>query len=135
MKKHTKNHVPFGLHLMLDAYNCPREILDNQNLVYEFLDEMPNLLKMKKLIKPYVVFAEGNDKKDPGGWSGFVIIQESHVSIHTFTKREFVTVDVYSCTQFDPQIAINYFKKQFRTEDIEYEVQIRGKKYPSENIN
>jgi len=36
-------------------------------------------------------------KKDPGGWSGFVIIAESHISIHTFPARRFVSIDVYTC--------------------------------------
>ena len=130
-----KKQQPFGLHLMLDAYNCDPKVLNDANVVYKLLDELPEKIGMKKLIKPYVVFAEANDKKDPGGWSGFVIIQESHIAIHTFIKRRFITVDVYSCKPFDTDFAIDYFTKIFRTNDIESEVEIRGKKYPPENID
>ncbi len=126
---------PFGLHLMIDAYNCDPAVLNDANVVYKLLDELPEKIGMKKLIKPYVVFAEGNDKKDPGGWSGFVIIQESHIAIHTFIKRRFITVDVYSCTEFDTEFTIQYFKDIFKTEDMEIEVEKRGKKYPPENID
>lgn len=131
----SKNKTPFGLHLMVELYDCDKESLNNQQLVYKILDELPNKIGMKKLIKPYVVFAEANQKRDPGGWSGFVIIQESHISIHTFVKRRFVTADVYSCKSFDPEIAVAYLQKELKTKNIEKIIEIRGKKYPTENID
>ena len=133
MKK--SKQIPFGLHLMIEAYNCPPEVLNDANLAYKILDEVPEKIGMHKLIKPYVVFAEANDKRDPGGWSGFVIIQESHISLHTFIKRHFATIDVYSCKPFDTNIAINYFKKLLKTNDFEINIETRGKKYPPENID
>lgn len=131
----SKKINPFGPHLMLEAYNCPPEVLNDANLAYKILDELPEKIGMNKLIKPYVVFAEGNNSKDPGGWSGFVIIQESHISLHTFIKRRFVTIDVYSCKNFDTDFAIEYFKKAFKTNDVEFIIEQRGKRYPNENID
>lgn len=134
MEKHDERE-PFGLHLMLELYNCSPDALNDHDLVYKILDELPEKIGMHKLIKPYVVFTEGNQKKDPGGWSGFVIIEESHISLHTFIKRRFVTADVYSCNKFSTEDAINYFKKVFKTEDIEYNILTRGNRYPPENID
>lgn len=134
MVKKAKN-IPFGLHLMLDAYNCDPKPLNDKNLVYNILDILPDKIGMKKLMKPYVLFAEGNSKRDPGGWSGFVMIQESHISLHTFIKRRFITADVYSCKDFNAKIVIEYFKKAFKTKDVGSNVEVRGKKYPSENID
>ncbi|MBI2442422.1 MAG: S-adenosylmethionine decarboxylase [Candidatus Levybacteria bacterium] len=127
--------VPFGLHLMLDAYDCDPKVLNDANVVYKILDDLPEKIGMKKLIKPYVVFAEANDKNDPGGWSGFVIIQESHIAIHTFIKRRFITVDVYSCKSFDTGKTIQYFRDVFKTDDLETQIETRGKNYPPENID
>ncbi len=134
MSDETKNK-PFGLHLMLEAYGCPTEILNDMNTVYKILDDLPSHIGMHKLMEPYVISAKGNDQRDPGGWSGFVIIQESHISIHTFVKRGFVTADVYSCKEFDTQFAIDYFKKALKTDDIEYSIEERGKRYPPDNID
>lgn len=130
----SKN-VPFGLHLMLDMYDCAPKTLGDTKLVYTILNELPEKIGMRKLTSPYVVFSEGNDKRDPGGWSGFVIIQESHIALHTFIKRRFVTIDVYSCKSFDTKIATEYFKKAFKTKNVEAIEEIRGKKYPPENID
>ncbi len=126
--------VPFGLHLMMDMYNCDPISLNDKKLVKRVLNELPKKLHMKALISPRVVFAQPNGKKDPGGWSGFVIIQESHISIHTFIKRRFVTVDVYSCKQFDDKSTVKYFMETFRTKDSEIYTEVRGKKYPAKDI-
>lgn len=134
MRKKAKQ-VPFGLHLMIDAYDCDPKALNDKNLVYKILDTLPAKIGMKKLMKPFVVFAEANDKRDPGGWSGFVMIQESHISIHTFVKRRFITADVYSCKKFDAKAVIKYFKEVFKTKDVDYNVEVRGKRYPERNID
>jgi S-adenosylmethionine decarboxylase len=132
--KQFKPTNPFGLHLMIDAYHCDPKILDDANSIYKILDELPGRIEMHKLTRPYVVHAEGNGQKDPGGWSGFVIIEESHISIHTFVKRKFTTIDLYSCNQFDAKKAIAYFKKILKTDDMEIYLQDRGKKYPQKNF-
>lgn len=134
MAKKSKN-IPFGLHLTIDAYNCDPKTLNDQNLVYNILDTLPEKIGMKKLIKPYVLFAEANHKRDPGGWSGFIMIQESHISLHTFIKRRFITADIYSCKKFDTRIVLKYFKEIFKTKDMEYNVEKRGKRYPEKNID
>ena len=134
MAKKSKQ-IPFGQHLMLDAYDCDSKILNDKKLVYNILDTLPGKIGMRKLMKPYVLFAQANDKRDPGGWSGFVMIQESHISLHTFIKRRFITADIYSCKKFDTKIVIEYLKKVFKTKDMEYNVEMRGKKYPDSNID
>lgn len=131
MKKINK---AFGMHLMFDAVNCDIEVLDDANLLYGLLDTLPVKLKMRSMIKPYIVKTPGNNKRDPGGWSGFTLIEESHISFHTFVKRGFVTVDIYSCKKFNSKLAINELKKFFRTNDAETVVEVRGKNYPKKNI-
>lgn len=132
MKK-NKN-LPFGIHLMFDASNCDHEVLDDANLLYDLLDTLPKKLRMRSMIKPYIVKTLGNNKRDPGGWSGFVLIEESHISFHTFVKRKFVTVDIYSCKKFDIVLASKYLTKFFKTENPEIIIEERGKSYPEKNI-
>lgn len=134
MKKKKKSES-FGLHLMVDAYGCPHDILDDFKPSYTFLNELPSQLGMKILTHPYVIHAQGNDKKDPGGWTGFVVIQESHISVHTFPKRGFVTIDVYSCKEFDTEKALDYLKNLFKPKEVEYYIQVRGQNYPEKDIH
>lgn len=133
MNKNNK-HIPFGQLLMFDAYDCDSKVLDDVNLLYDLLEKLTIDLGMKALIKPYVVRATSNNKRDPGGWSGFIIIQESHISFHTFVKRRFVTMDIYSCKEFDYKLVIKKMKKFFKTKNVETILETRGKKYPREDL-
>lgn len=124
----------FGLHLTLDGYFCDTRKLDDMALVVRSLTELPDRMGMKRLIPPYVVEAAGNKKKDPGGYSGFVIIQESHVSVHTFPARRFVSIDVYSCKNFRTAPVVSYFRRTFGIRKIEKNIVVRGKEYSMVNL-
>jgi S-adenosylmethionine decarboxylase len=127
--------INFGEHLTIDGYGGDKERLNDKALVLKCLNELPELLGMHKLSKPEVYFAPGNDKKDPGGWSGFVVIQESHISIHTFPARGFVSADVYTCSSdIDQKYILKYFKDLFSLTDIEDHFIKRGSRYPATDL-
>jgi len=129
------NSGHFGEHLTLDGYGGNKDLLNSESVVQNTLKELPGILGMHALIEPRVVFAPSNDIKDPGGWSGFVIIAESHISIHTFPLRGFVSIDVYTCQNgLEKEKIENYFKTAFELKELETNFIIRGTKYPLENI-
>lgn len=125
----------FGEHVTVDGYSGDESLLNNESVVTSCLNDLPGLLGMKKLSTPVVYFAKGNDTKDPGGWTGMVVIEESHISIHTFPKRGFVSADVYTCKNgMDGEYIIQYFKEKFGLKDVESNFLKRGTRYPSGNI-
>lgn len=125
----------FGEHLTIDGYGGSYEKLNDRNLVFSCLAELPGQLGMHPLAEPCVYAAADNQLRDPGGWSGFVIIAESHISIHTFPKRRFVSIDAYTCKNgLDPSIIERYFQEAFSLEEMETNFIMRGMKYPPENI-
>lgn len=134
-KKDTSN---FGMHLMLDAYGADPKPLDDMRTVFRFLDELPEKIGMHKLAAPFVVDAKETESgKDPGGVTGFVLIAESHISIHTFPKRRFFTLDLYSCNNFDDQVdlVLDFIHKTFGFTKRELKIVKRGLKYPKNNID
>ena len=129
------NNIHFGEHLTIDGYNGSQKKLADKKIIFDSLDKLPELLGMKKLTDAVVHYAPSNDIKDPGGWSGFVVIAESHISIHTFPDRGFVSADVYSCKNgMNVEFILQYFKETFLLKDIEHHFIKRGTKYPIENI-
>lgn len=129
------NTINFGEHLTIDGYNGDQNLLDDKDLIFKMLDELPGLLDMHKLTEPVIKQASGNDGKDPGGWSGFVMILESHISIHTFPKRGFVSADFYTCMNgMNVEFIKKYFMDSFKLKDMETNFIKRGTRYPSENI-
>jgi S-adenosylmethionine/arginine decarboxylase-like enzyme len=47
------------------------------------------------------------------GYSTFVMIAESHLSLHTFPESGFLTFDCYSCTGFDHDTAVSVLNACF----------------------
>lgn len=111
-----------GTHLMADCFGCRKEILSDPEKIKEYLDSLPEILGMKKLIKPYVVVYEGGSTWDRGGITGFMLIAESHISVHTFPYDGFVTLDVYSCKPFDVEKAVEFIKGFFESGKEEIKV-------------
>ncbi len=125
----------FGEHLTIDGYGGKEELLDDEKLVLSCLNDLPALLGMKKLSEPMIFHAENNEIKDPGGWTGVVVIAESHISVHTFPKRGFVTADVYTCkNNMDKDFIIKFFRDKFALKDVETNFIKRGTRYPANNI-
>ncbi|MEM7025543.1 MAG: adenosylmethionine decarboxylase [Pseudomonadota bacterium] len=125
----------FGVHLTLDGYRGSPELLADRDHVHARLAELPDRLGMHKLAEPFLVEVGKLGPKDPGGVTGFVIIAESHISIHTFPLRGFVTADVYTCqNSLDTQAICAYFTEAFALGDLEVNLVRRGTRYPQHNI-
>jgi S-adenosylmethionine decarboxylase len=116
----------FGKHLMIDAYGVNPQKLKSHKFVFDFLDELPSKIGMRKLTTPYVVFCESDDKKGTWGISGFVMIYESHISCHTWPEYGYVSMDVYSCRDFDEKKVIRLIKKYWGSKEIKTSLVIRG---------
>jgi S-adenosylmethionine decarboxylase len=138
----TVEHFPeaaaspgFGVHLTLDGYGgCPQLLADYDH-VRACLDQLPEALGMHKLAEPFLIELGHHSPKDPGGVTGFVIIAESHISIHTFPLRGFVSADVYTCqNSLDTEAICRYFADAFALQDLEINVVKRGTRYPQHNI-
>lgn len=129
------NTTNFGVHYMLDGYGADVELLQNKEALLSILNNIPDEMGMHKISEPMVVVAGPNNKKDPGGLSGFVMIAESHISFHTFANRGFVTIDVYTCQdKIDAKKLTEKFVEAFGITDYDEKVIDRGTKYPLENI-
>lgn len=125
----------FGEHVTIDGYGGSPKRLDDKELLTSVFDELCVALKMHPMIKPKIISAPDNQIKDPGGLSGFVIIAESHISIHTFPKRKFISADVYTCRNgLDKEFVANFFKKKFMLKEVETHFVKRGIKYPAHNL-
>ena len=98
------------MHLIIDGYGSDAEILQSEDFVYRLLDRYPAEIGMTKISSPVVVRYTGDD----WGISGFVMIAESHISIHTFAERCFVNMDVFSCKDFDADRAAKDLSTRLR---------------------
>lgn len=119
----------FGLHLTLEGYKCDKKKLGDLGHCYNVLDQYPDVIKMTKIMPPHVQ----QDLEPPHpkwGISGVVIIAESHIAFHTFPEDGFIALDIFSCKDFDINIAIDFISKSFDVKEFNHSIFERGEHYP-----
>jgi S-adenosylmethionine decarboxylase len=126
----------FGLHLTLDGYRGDPERLGDAAVVRAWLDELPEALGMRKLIRPCLVEVGAQNEKDPGGVTGFVLIAQSHLSVHTFPRRRFLSADIFTCQdQLDDERIRRSLIEAFGLGEVECNLIERGTRYPLVNLD
>lgn len=120
-----KPYKVFGKHLTIDAHGIDRKKLESHKGIFDLLNDLPSKFGMRKLTIPYVVFCEEENKKGDWGISGFVMIYESHISCHTWPEIGYVSMDVYSCRDFDEKKIIIFLKNYWDCKDMKTKVIIR----------
>ena len=116
------------MHLVIDGFGGDRDTLQNTELVRDFLDRHPGEIGMTKIALPQVYTYTGK-KPDDWGVSGFVLIAESHISVHTFPERGYINVDLFSCKFFDSSRSADIVRRTFRLSEVETRVLERGVEY------
>ncbi len=108
------------MHVIIDGHGGDPDQLSDENVVRVILDEVPDMMGMSKITRPKVLRYTGTKPED-WGVSGFVMIAESHISMHTFPERGLVWADVFSCKDFDATPILDEIKKRFslRTMDVQ----------------
>jgi S-adenosylmethionine decarboxylase len=123
----------FGPHLTIDIYGCDEGALSSPECIREMLNEMPEMLGMHKISEPSILPYSGKEGSfDKGGVSAFVIIAESHISIHTFVYQKYASVDIFSCKEFDVEKAVKYVTGKFKAKKAERNFIMRGREFPKE---
>jgi S-adenosylmethionine decarboxylase len=113
------------VHLMLELYHCDRELLMNEPLIRRVLDEYPGRVEMEKVSPVHLYDIETSNPLD-AGMSGFVVIAQSHISLHAWPEYGEVDIDICSCKEFSQEEAIAFAKEMFQSNDVEAHFVVRG---------
>lgn len=121
----------FGYHLIIDAINCNKTLLNDKEKIKEFLLKLVDTAKMRLIDEPKIYEIKNDTPKDKGGITGGVFIMESHINIHTFAESGDVSFDMYSCKQFNKQEVLYFFKYFFgiNKEDMKVKFFNRGQNF------
>ena len=117
------------MHLTIDGFGGNREKLASEELVRGLLDRYPESIGMTKIAAPYVQRYVGSKPED-WGVSGFVLIAESHIAVHTFPERGYVWADIFSCKGFDAEEAVRRVSEAFELQGARTRILERGLEYP-----
>lgn len=102
-----------GRHVLAEFYNCDKDILNDHALIEKYMNEAAEEAKATVVKSVFHMF-------NPWGVSGVVVIQESHLTIHTWPEYGYAAVDLFTCgEEVDPWIAFDYLKERLKAEKTE----------------
>ena len=132
--KTTKNPA-FGFQLLLDLYGCKEGVCDDLTLCYKYLDDIVAFLGMEKQSPPNIFRTDEKRFPDKAGLSGWAPLVESSIVIHTLSPKNFISIDVYCCKEFDRQKAKDFTHKFFEPKRMDDFYLERGLDYYKEERN
>ena len=109
-----------GYQTLVELYGCDANLIDNENIVERILLELTELVGftvVKSVIHHF----------SPIGVSGVIVIQESHISIHTWPEYNYVAIDFFTCNKrYNIDDSISFMVKEFKASHSEIKEIKRG---------
>jgi S-adenosylmethionine decarboxylase len=93
-----------GKHCLLNVYGCDSQLLENVDLIISTLKEASEECGATILQCSYHKF-------EPQGLTAFLLLSESHISIHTYPEHECAAIDIFTCGQADSLRGAQYILK------------------------
>ena len=89
------NYETSGKHMICDF----KDIKNNELL--NDINKLNTLLKNICLKNNFQILNEIEKEFSPIGCSIIFLLSESHISIHTFPEKKYISFDIYTCRQYD----------------------------------
>lgn len=118
-QKKTIRRSYLGTHFIAEFFGCKR--IKNSKFVECALFKAAKAANVKVIDSKFHKFT-------PYGLTGYLLITESHISIHTWPEFNYAAVDVFTCgVHTMPEKAIAYLKKVFKASEVKIKKITRGK--------
>ena len=109
----------FGKQIVLDLYGCSAELLHDPLTVEAILLEAADAMGATVVTSNFHHFS-------PLGVSGVVVIQESHLAIHTWPEHGYCAVDIFTCGEIDLAAGVALVSERFGAGRRELRELVRG---------
>lgn len=93
-----------GIHLIVDAWGAPKELLDDPKAVRRILEEAVAVGEAT-LVDLCV------HKFSPQGVTATATLAESHIALHTWPEHGYFAVDLFFCGKGDPYPAMDFLRR------------------------
>lgn len=111
--------TPSGRHLILDFWGCSHELLNDAVSLERAIVEAAqasNVRIVERLVHSFL----------PQGVTALLLLEESHLSIHTWPEHGYAAVDFYTCGDGDPERAADVLRAALSATHVEERLLVRG---------
>lgn len=102
----------YGKHLLVEYHGCDLDVLND-------VARIETVLRAAAEAAGATVVASAFHKFTPQGVSGVVVVEESHLSIHTWPECGYAAVDFFTCGECTPMRAHEYLEQQLDAQRAE----------------
>jgi S-adenosylmethionine decarboxylase len=115
----TEDNLRFaGVHLLIELWTSFH--LTDANRIRDFI------LKAVKACGATILNVDLHVFSPNGGVSGIAVLQESHLSIHTWPEYNYAAIDLFVCGTINPSPAVTVLQEEFLPTRIEVQKIKRG---------
>ena len=114
----------WGLLTSIDLFDCNPEILRSEEKIRKFVNELCELIDMKKF-GDCIVVNFGEDER-VAGFSMVQLIETSCISGHFANQSNSIYIDIFSCKFYDQDKAAKFTKNFFEAKEVKFNVILRG---------
>jgi len=108
MEKSLQPNRMLGKHAIIDLSGCNSEIIRNCKFIHDTLVEAADIARL-------TVLGIMDHRFAPEGYTAVLMLEESHLSIHTWPEYNYASIDLYSCNlQTDFQAVIDFLTNEFQ---------------------
>ncbi len=97
----TENGIKMGTHIIVDAWGCPRDLLNNQELI-------ACITKQAVRVSGATLIDMCVHHFSPQGVTATATLAESHLAIHTWPEHGYLGMDLFFCGAGAPEWAARY---------------------------
>jgi S-adenosylmethionine decarboxylase len=117
--------VPWGYHALFDCQSCPIERITSEENIREFIKDIVSAIDMKSYGEPMIAHFATHDA-DAAGYSFCQMIETSNITGHFSDKTGDCYIDIFSCKEYDTDVAIGTIENFFRPEEVKMRYFERG---------
>ena len=103
----TRSHK--GKHVFLDFINfyAQDDLSECCEYIFQIMTDSLKLTDMKNMHSKMIML----DTDTEEGFTSVILLDESHITCHSYTKLGLLALDVFTCGKTNPEILSNYIKK------------------------
>ncbi|MDB4987853.1 MAG: S-adenosylmethionine decarboxylase proenzyme [Myxococcaceae bacterium] len=101
-----------GTHLLLEYRGCEPALLDDAGALEAALRAAAATIQARVVTAAFHQFS-------PHGVTGMLLLEESHLSIHTWPEHGYAAVDLYTCGEADVALAVPVLTEALKAQRVD----------------
>jgi S-adenosylmethionine decarboxylase len=119
----AENPRPDGYHLVMELYGCDAEKINSRKYLHQAVKSAVKRWGLTNLGSRFHQF-------EPQGVTGFTLLAQSHISLHTWPEYGYLVLDIFTCgDQEQADRLANHFLKRLHPRSVNRQVLRQGFQY------